>query len=193
MNLFHDWFLRQLLGLEFSKAQSAAWTGIKSLLVDNALAQPRVFVHRDYHSRNLMRLETHNPGILDFQDAVRGPLSYDLVSLLRDCYVDWPPARVRELALEYHAAARGRGLTDVDAAEFLRWFDLMGAQRHLKAIGIFSRLKIRDGKAGYIGDIPRTFNYLRQVAAEEEPMAALADLIDQLELEARVAALGLQA
>lgn len=189
MELFHDWFLGKLMGISLDSEQQAAWLSIKQGLVENALAQPRVFVHRDYHSRNLMWLEQDNPGILDFQDAMNGPLTYDLVSLLRDCYIAWPPPRVEQLALDYYEIARRNQLTDVEAAEFMRWFDLMGIQRHLKAIGIFSRLKIRDGKAGYLRDIPRTLEYLRQVSAGETSMAKLFGLLETLDLGQRVAAL----
>lgn len=189
MDLFHDWFLRRLMGIELGSAQQALWRETRDALVQNALEQPRVFVHRDYHSRNLMKIDQGNPGILDFQDAVRGPITYDLVSLLRDCYIAWPPPRVEQLALEHCEGARLRQLHDASVAQFMRWFNLMGIQRHLKAIGIFSRLKIRDGKAGYIGDIPRTFAYLRQVSADEKSMAGLGSLLDQLRLSARVDAL----
>ena len=189
MDLFHDWFLGRLLGIELDAGQRAAWRATRALLVDNAVAQPQVFVHRDYHSRNLMKIGAGNPGILDFQDAVRGPITYDLVSLLRDCYIDWPPPRVTQLAREYHARACAGGLTDADAAQFMRWFDLMGAQRHLKAIGIFSRLKIRDGKAGYLKDIPRTFAYLRQASIDATGLGELGRLLEQLELEPQVQAL----
>ncbi len=135
-----------------------------------------------------MKLETGNPGILDFQDAVKGPLTYDLVSLLRDCYIDWPPIRVDQLALDYYELARVNDLVEVKAAQFMRWFNLMGIQRHLKAIGIFSRLKIRDGKSGYLKDIPRTLEYLRQVSADEMSMAGLFSIIDRLGLNSRIAA-----
>ncbi len=189
MALFHDWFLRELLGIELDREQRQTWEAANRLLVANALEQPRVFVHRDYHSRNLMRVAQDNPGILDFQDAVEGPITYDLVSLLRDCYIAWPRARVEQLALDYHARLCAQGLLDVDPEQFMRWFNLMGLQRHLKAIGIFSRLKIRDGKQGYIRDIPRTFEYLRQVCAAEASMAGLNSLVEQLGLEQRVAGL----
>ena len=189
MDLFHDWFLGKLMGISLDSGQQAAWQSIKQRLVANALAQPRVFVHRDYHSRNLMWLEQDNPGILDFQDAMNGPVTYDLVSLLRDCYIAWPPPRVEQLALDYYETARCNRLVDVEAAEFMRWFNLMGMQRHLKAIGIFSRLKIRDGKTGYLKDIPRTFEYLRQVSAGETSMAELCELLETLDLKRRVAAL----
>ena len=189
MGLFHDWFLGELLDIALDSAQQEAWQSAMRLLADNSHAQPQVFVHRDYHSRNLMRLEGDNPGILDFQDAVRGPLTYDLVSLLRDCYIAWPAEQVRRFASSYHASVREAGLLDVDVERFLHWFDLTGIQRHLKAIGIFSRLKIRDGKSGYLKDIPRTYQYLRRVSAARDSMADLVELIDQLDLDARVAAL----
>ena len=186
MDLFDDWFLGQLLNLSLDPDQRLTWNTLKQTLIDNALSQPQVFVHRDYHSRNLMQLNVANPGILDFQDAVKGPITYDLVSLLRDCYVDWPQARVQQLALEYFELARGSELVDVDEATFLRWFNLMGVQRHLKVMGIFSRLKIRDGKPGYLRDIPRTLNYLVQVSGEESSISGLNSLIDQLELSRRL-------
>lgn len=189
MGLFHDWFLGELLGIELDPAQQQVWQAAMRGLADNSHAQPQVFVHRDYHSRNLMRLEQDNPGILDFQDAVRGPVTYDLVSLLRDCYIAWPAGQVRQFAAGYHGAAHEAGLVDADAEQFLRWFDLTGIQRHLKAIGIFSRLKIRDGKSRYLKDIPRTYGYLRRVAAARASMAGLVELIDQLELDAKVAAM----
>lgn len=187
MDLFHDWFLGELLGLELDEEQRQAWLACRQVLVDNALEQPRVFVHRDFHSRNLMKIARRNPGILDFQDAVNGPLTYDLVSLLRDCYIAWPPRRVESLALNYYQAARANGLVEVDSRQFLRWFDLMGVQRHLKAIGIFSRLRIRDGKSGYLKDIPRTLDYVRRVSGSNPAMAGLATLVEQLDLTRRAA------
>ena len=188
-DLFRDWFLLRLLGIDLDAGARALWREARSRLVESALAQPVVFVHRDYHSRNLMVLARGNPGILDFQGAVRGPLCYDLVSLLRDCYIAWPPARVERLALDYLATARAAGLTSTAPAPFLRWFDRMGAQRHLKAIGIFARLKLRDGKDGYIGDIPRTFGYLRAVTERDVGLAALSTLFERVGLGARVARL----
>jgi aminoglycoside/choline kinase family phosphotransferase len=190
MDLFRDWFLGELLGLELDAEQGRAWLACRRTLVDNALEQPRVFVHRDFHSRNLMKIPRRNPGILDFQDAVNGPITYDLVSLLRDCYVAWPPSRVEALARDYYQAARANGLLEVDSEQFMRWFDLMGVQRHLKAIGIFSRLKIRDGKSGYLQDIPRTLEYLRQACAAHPSMAGLAALVEQLDLARHAAAAG---
>ena len=189
MDLFRDWFLKELLGIELDEVQSRQWTAIKQALVENALEQPQVFVHRDYHSRNLMKIKNRNPGILDFQDAVKGPITYDLVSLLRDCYIDWPAVRVDQLALDYYEFAKVNELLDVKPAKFLRWFNLMGIQRHLKAIGIFARLKIRDGKDGYVKDIPRTLEYIEQISAEEMNMIGLYNLISEYSLRFRVKSL----
>ncbi len=189
MELFRHWFLEELLGIELNQLQLEQWGSIKQMLVRNALEQPQVFVHRDYHSRNLMKIEQCNPGILDFQDAVKGPVTYDLVSLLRDCYIEWPAVRVDQLALDYYEFARVNDLVDVKPAKFMRWFNLMGIQRHLKAIGIFSRLKIRDGKKAYLKDIPRTLDYLRQISAEEMSMVGLYALITDLGLTFRVKSL----
>jgi len=186
MDLFHDWFLGSLFGIELNKTQVARWESTKKLLVTNALEQPQVFVHRDYHSRNLMKIDHGNPGILDFQDAVKGPITYDLVSLLRDCYIDWPPERVDQLMVDYYEFAAHHGLTEVTLDQFRRWFNLMGVQRHLKAIGIFSRLNIRDGKPGYLKSIPRTLQYVIQVCSEEASMNELNLLLTELDLERRV-------
>jgi aminoglycoside/choline kinase family phosphotransferase len=161
LDLFRDWFLGQLFGLALDPADSELFDDLKQLLIASALEQPRVCVHRDYHSRNLMVTEPLNPGILDFQDAVIGPVTYDLVSLLRDCYISWPPYMVEVWMIDHYTRLCDAGVFDsVDLDLFRRWFDLMGMQRHLKAIGIFSRLKLRDGKPGYLRDIPRTMNYV---------------------------------
>ena len=189
MDLFRDWFLNQLLSIDFDKTQQRQWEAIKQALVQNALDQPQVFVHRDYHSRNLMRIEKRNPAILDFQDAVKGPITYDLVSLLRDCYIAWPAVRVDQLAHDFYELVKFNELVDVKPAKFLCWFNLMGIQRHLKAIGIFSRLMIRDGKDGYLKDIPRTLEYIEQVSAEEMNMTGLYTLITELSLKSRVKSL----
>ncbi|MGB5442759.1 MAG: phosphotransferase [Gammaproteobacteria bacterium] len=167
MELFRDWLLFEHLGIELSAQQHTLLKEVFRTLADNALAQPQVCVHRDYHSRNLMVTPANNPGILDFQDAVTGPLTYDLVSLLRDCYVKWPHERVEDWALGYHDLALQTGILQArhaDPQTFLRWFDLMGMQRHLKAAGIFARLNHRDGKPGYLADIPRTLSYVTEVA-----------------------------
>ncbi len=182
MQLFPDWFLGRHLGIELSTDESQRLRNVCSRLAALALAQPRVFVHRDYHSRNLMigdggRMGP-NPGILDFQDAVHGPITYDLVSLLRDCYVAWPAARVAGWVRHYRELAQAAGLdTATDLSEFMRWFDWMGVQRHLKAIGIFARLMHRDGKPGYLNDIPRTLGYVADVAARYPELADLESLL----------------
>ncbi len=181
MSLFPDWFLGKHLGLALDPVEQRVLGQAFSLLSMAALEQPRVFVHRDYHSRNLMICERNtNPGILDFQDAVSGPITYDLVSLLRDCYVAWPQERVTSWVQHYRERARAAGLdTGADAAEFTRWFDWMGMQRHFKAIGIFARLWHRDGKPGYLNDIPRTLNYVADVVARYPEFAALNGLIEE--------------
>lgn len=184
MQLFPDWFLTRHLQLQLSVEETLQLQSVFHNLSEAALAQPRVFVHRDYHSRNLMvpQAKRHgpNPGILDFQDAVWGPITYDLVSLLRDCYIDWPPVRVNAWMQRYRDQAASANLNAAaTSAEFSRWFDLMGVQRHLKAIGIFARLWHRDGKRGYLGDIPRTLNYVRSVAAQYSELSALTPLIEQ--------------
>lgn len=178
MELFRDWFLGRLLGFDLNEDEHRALDHAFGLLADNALEQPRVWVHRDYHSRNLMVTEADNPGVLDFQDAVVGAVTYDLVSLLRDCYIAWPREQVEEWALTYRARLRALGMRGLeDAGQFLRWFDLMGVQRHLKATGIFARLYLRDGKSGYLPDIPRTLGYILAVAPRYPELAALHQLL----------------
>nr|VFJ89747.1 MAG: hypothetical protein BECKH772A_GA0070896_1001714 [Candidatus Kentron sp. H]VFJ91288.1 MAG: hypothetical protein BECKH772B_GA0070898_1001614 [Candidatus Kentron sp. H]VFJ97817.1 MAG: hypothetical protein BECKH772C_GA0070978_1001614 [Candidatus Kentron sp. H] len=184
MTLFPDWFLARHLGIPITPTLDGMLRDTFDFLQRAAAEQPRVFVHQDYHSRNLMVDHRHNPGILDFQDAVRGPITYDLVSLLKDVYISWPRARVDDWALGYRDSAIRRGiLANVDRATWLRWFDLMGAQRHLKIAGIFARLYHRDGKPGYLADIPLTLNYLAEVCARYPELAALGGLLDHLELQ----------
>lgn len=181
MALFRDWYLQQYRQQSLSESQHAVLAQAFARLVDNALLQPRVFVHRDYHSRNLMVTEDNNPGILDFQDAVYGPVSYDLVSLLRDCYIAWPRHRVECWALDYFHRLAASGLIAPQAdATYLRWFDWMGVQRHLKATGIFARLHLRDNKPGYLGDIPRTLSYVCEVAARYDELHGLYALLSEL-------------
>lgn len=178
MDLFRDWFLGRLLALELSVAEQHTLDQTFAALSANALEQPQVWVHRDYHSRNLMVTDPDNPGVLDFQDAVVGAVTYDLVSLLRDCYIAWPRPQVETWALDHRARLRALGMTGLDDADqFLRWFDLMGVQRHLKAIGIFARLNLRDGKPGYLGDIPRTLGYVLTVAECYPELVGLRDLL----------------
>ncbi|MES9944317.1 MAG: phosphotransferase [Candidatus Thiodiazotropha sp.] len=178
MALFRDWLLLQELGLSLSDEEHSMLDRVFELLADRALEQPQVCVHRDYHSRNLMVTASHNPGILDFQDAVSGPVTYDLVSLLRDCYISWPEQRVRDWAMGYYELAVQSGiLRSEHEAGFLTWFDLMGVQRHLKASGIFARLHHRDGKSGYLKDIPRTLDYITRLNTDLAPLQALGEFI----------------
>ena len=159
MNLFTDWFLSQQLKLSLTDEEIARIDAVFRLLVLNATEQPQCFVHRDYHSRNLMLAAENNPGVIDFQDAVFGPVTYDLVSLLKDCYWRFPRSQVVAWVRAYWRTLE----PPIDFAGFLRWVDLMGAQRHLKCAGIFSRLHLRDGKAGYLRDIPLVLDYLLEV------------------------------
>ena len=180
MELFRDWFLGHHLQLALDTNEHRILDRTYALLSANALEQPQVWVHRDYHSRNLMVTERDNPGILDFQDAVVGPITYDLVSLLRDCYIAWPRQQVEGWALQHREQLQSHGMTRLeDPDQFLRWFDLMGVQRHLKATGIFARLNHRDGKPGYLGDIPRTLGYVLEVAERYSELAEFLDLLQQ--------------
>lgn len=178
LSIFTEWLCDKLLGLDWTEEDAAAWKGVRTLLVGNALDQPQRFVHRDYHSRNLVRMPSDNPGILDFQDAVEGPLTYDIVSLLKDCYIRWPAEKVDAWLEHFHSALDEDTRQAVTPDVLRRWFDLMGAQRHLKAAGIFARLKLRDGKDGYIADIPRTLGYVSDIAPRYEELAFLGELID---------------
>jgi hypothetical protein len=147
-------------------------------LARSAAAQPAAFVHRDYHSRNLLVSAENTPGILDFQDAVWGPVTYDLASLLKDCYIAWPAQRVRGWVLQYREKLLEAGFPlKADAAEFLRWFDLIGLQRHIKVLGIFSRLYYRDGKPQYLKDLPRVLDYVRDTVAAFPETAEFADFL----------------
>jgi aminoglycoside/choline kinase family phosphotransferase len=165
MELLPEWFLTRHLRLAIGAQERTMLDQLFCSLVDSALSQPTVFVHRDYHSRNLLVTPQHNPGILDFQDAVCGPVTYDLASLLKDCYIAWPPARVREWLLAYRESLLAAGFPlNATAAQFMRWFDLMGLQRHIKVLGIFARLFYRDGKSQYLRDLPRVLDYARETA-----------------------------
>jgi aminoglycoside/choline kinase family phosphotransferase len=190
MSLFPDWLLQRHLALSLDEQESRMLAAAMDALVANALEQPQVFVHRDYHSRNLMVCPGENPGILDFQDAVRGALTYDLISLLRDAYVEWPQGRVVDWARQYRATASAAGLdTGRDEAQFLRWFDLIGLQRQLKVAGIFARLWHRDGKPGYLADIPRTLGYAIGACTRQPDFRELGRLIEQRVLPAVVSKL----
>jgi aminoglycoside/choline kinase family phosphotransferase len=170
MALCPEWFCARHLRLEADAGDAELLATTFDFLVREALAQPVVFVHRDYHSRNLMRLEYGELGILDFQDALAGPIGYDLVSLLKDCYIAWPRARV-EAWVEAQRQQLGALAAGAGPREFLRWFDLVGLQRHIKVLGIFARLWYRDGKSGYLGDLPRVLGYVRDTAARYPELA----------------------
>ena len=180
LQLFPDWYLQHHLGVELNEVQRDQWQRICDLLVGSALAQPRVFVHRDYMPRNLM-LSEPNPGILDFQDAVHGPISYDVTSLFKDAFLSWPEARVQAWLQRYWQLAGEAGLTvPAEFAEFQRMSDLMGVQRHLKVIGIFARIRHRDGKPKYLADVPRFFAYIEAVLARRPELAVLGELLASL-------------
>ncbi len=178
LSLFHDWLCGTHLGIEWTGDMEAEWQSLCDLLVTNAFDQPQVFVHRDYHSRNLMATDRNNPGILDFQDAVEGPLTYDLVSLLKDCYVKWPAERIWTWALDFYNGLDESLRVRINAQQFRRYFELMGVQRHLKAAGIFARLNHRDGKPDYLLDVPRTLSYIVDLGAHYEQLGFLVSLIE---------------
>lgn len=180
--LFPDWYLGKHLNATLDDKQTADLNKVFDILLANNLAQPQVYVHRDYHSRNLMVLDKGNPGILDFQDAVYGPITYDLVSLLRDAYIQWDEEMVLDWAIRYWERARRAGLPvshDIDT--FYRDFEFMGLQRHLKVLGIFARLYHRDGKDGYLNDIPLVMEYTRKTAYRYKEFAPLVKLLDTLD------------
>ena len=176
MELFRHWLLQEHMRLDLTAETQAMLDEVFKLLINEALAQPEVFVHRDYHSRNLMTSNDGGPGVLDFRDAVKGPFTYDLVSLLKDCYIKWPRQQIRSWANNYFAQITD-DYPDIEATGFMRWFDLMGVQRHLKASGIFARLYHRDGKAGYLADIPRTLSYIVDLNDEYPELRGLIELI----------------
>ena len=171
MHLFSDWYLRKHRNINIDNDIDSMLNDTYNFLEKNALEQPLVFVHRDYHSRNLMILGADKLGIIDFQDAVAGPITYDLVSLLRDCYISWPQTKIDQWINEFYSCIPQSH--DFTKQQFSTWFDLMGVQRHLKAIGIFSRLKYRDNKDSYINDIPRTLNYVMQVSSQYTELNSL--------------------
>ncbi len=178
MELFRQWYVAYHLQRTLSTDEHRIVDHAFSMLCENAKAQAQVWVHRDYHSRNLMVTPSNNPGILDFQDAVVGPITYDLVSLLRDCYVRWPQERVNDWALGYYHLALQSGLpVGDDERRFLRDFDWMGVQRHLKVLGIFSRLYYRDGKSSFLGDLPTVHRYLVDVCAAYPELGSLRSLL----------------
>jgi aminoglycoside/choline kinase family phosphotransferase len=181
MNLFPEWYVGRHLKKELSAAQKERLENVFFLLVKSALAQPTVYVHRDYMPRNLMVCEP-NPGVLDFQDAVLGPITYDVVSLVRDAFISWEEERVLDWVVRYWEKARSRDLpVDADFGEFWRALEWMGLQRHLKVLGIFARINYRDRKPKYLQDTPRFIGYARSISQRYRELAPLARLLDELE------------
>jgi aminoglycoside/choline kinase family phosphotransferase len=172
LDIFTGWFLGKKLNITTTYEQHVIIEKTKQLLIKSALEQPVTCVHRDYHSRNLMVTLTNNPGIIDFQDAVIGPITYDLVSLLKDCYIEWPEQMIDHWLHQYFRHLKDEKDIDYSFDTFKYWFDLMGIQRHLKAIGIFSRLHLRDNKPNYLQDIPRTLNYVLNTSTKYPELSA---------------------
>jgi N-acetylmuramate 1-kinase len=185
LDLFPDWYITKHISMPLSPAMRKTLDTTFNSLIENNLAQPTVAVHRDYHSRNLMVTPPNSPGILDFQDAVNGPITYDLVSLLRDAYVEWEEPQQLDWAIRYWEAARKAGLpVNPEFGDFYRDFEWMGLQRHLKVLGIFARLYHRDGKDGYLKDLPLVLRYVRKTCARYQAFKGLLNLLDQLEGQA---------
>jgi aminoglycoside/choline kinase family phosphotransferase len=179
MMLFPEWFCERLLNISLTDTDHRLLNGIFNKLIASALAQPQVVVHRDYHCRNLMVLPDQQVGVIDFQDGVIGPVTYDLVSLLKDCYLRWPQQLVTQRALGYAAELQVKGMmADVSAVQFLSWFDLMGLQRHIKVLGIFARLCLRDGKERYLDDLPLVIRYTMEVVAQYPELREFKDWLD---------------
>ncbi|MFJ2713751.1 aminoglycoside phosphotransferase family protein [Pseudomonas sp. NPDC087346] len=185
LELFPEWYVKRELGIEFDTAQQQQWKDVSDLLIDSALAQPKVLVHRDYMPRNLM-LSEPNPGVLDFQDAVYGPVTYDVTCLFKDAFLSWPEERVRGWLENYWQQASALNIpVQPDFEDFLRASDLMGVQRHLKVIGIFARICHRDGKPRYLADVPRFFSYIEAVVARRPELADLQALLASLRVGAQ--------
>jgi aminoglycoside/choline kinase family phosphotransferase len=181
LRLFPDWYIAKHLNYRLDEKQSAKLKTVFQRIIQNNLAQPRVYVHRDYHSRNLM-VTAPNPGILDFQDAVNGPITYDLASLFKDAYIHWEEAEVLDWLIRYWEKARKAGLpVHQDFADMYRDYEWIGVQRHLKILGIFARLYHRDGKEGYLKDMPLVMDYLRRACARYIDLKPLLNLLDVLE------------
>ena len=180
LELFPEWYVKRELGVEFDSIQQQQWQHVSDLLIDSALAQPKVLVHRDYMPRNLM-LGEPNPGVLDFQDAVYGPVTYDVTCLFKDAFLSWPEERVRGWLESYWQQASALNIpVQPDFEDFLRASDLMGVQRHLKVIGIFARICHRDGKPRYLADVPRFFSYIEAVIGRRPELAELQTLLTSL-------------
>jgi len=181
LNLFPEWYITKHLGVTLNEKQNAKLEEVFARILANNLAQPCVYVHRDYHSRNLMYVPDNNPGILDFQDAVYGPITYDLASLFKDAYIKWEEAEIMDWLILYWEKARKAGLpVREDFGEFYRDYEWMGVQRHIKVLGIFARLAHRDGKDSYLKDMPLVFEYLHKASARYIDLKPLLNLLDEL-------------
>lgn len=182
LELFPEWYVARHVGHPLTDAQRTSLDDVFARILANNLAQPRVFVHRDYHSRNLMVVKRGDPGVIDFQDAVYGPVTYDLVSLLRDAYIEWSEEQQIDWAVRYWERARAAGVAvDADFGTFWRDFEWMGVQRQVKVLGIFARLAHRDGKTGYVADMPLVMKYLRGACGRYRDLSPLLVLLDALE------------
>lgn len=188
MQLMPEWFLKTHLNIKLTNAEQETVTSSFAFLIEQIAQQPSAhFVHRDYHSRNLMMTASRNPGVIDYQDAVAGPIAYDLVSLLRDCYIHWPHAQVYSWALQFRDKALAAGvITEIDDQSFLKNFDIMGLQRHIKVLGIFCRLAHRDGKTNYLNDLPLTLSYVLDIARHYPELHDLLALFDTHDIPARI-------
>ena len=184
MGLFQEWFIEKHLALTLNQHQQHSLNSIMECLTESALQQPQVFVHRDYHSRNLMQTDINNPGVIDFQDAVAGAVTYDLASLFKDCYISWPRVQIEGWLKYYFNNAKEKNILDsvCQFEDFIQWFDLMSVQRHLKVLGIFSRLNIRDNKPGYLNDLPLTFQYIADSCERYPLLNPLKTLLQDLNI-----------
>lgn len=179
-NLFLDWFLKKHLKIELDSTSSSQ-INTEFNKINNILKSiPKTFVHRDYHSRNLLITDLNNPGIIDYQDAVMGPVTYDLVSLLKDCYVTWNDGLVEDMLESFFTRMKSDTINNI--SDFRYWFEITGLQRHIKAIGIFSRLNYRDGKSGYLQDIPRTYAYMNKVLNKYKELSTLNEIFNNFEI-----------
>lgn len=186
LNLFPEWYIARHLGVTLTSKQQSKLEEVFVRILANNLAQPCVYVHRDYHSRNLMLIEENNPGILDFQDAVFGPITYDLASLFKDAYIRWEEEEIMDWLIRYWEKARKAGLpVREDFGEFYRDYEMMGVQRHIKVLGIFARLYHRDGKDGYLKDMPLVMDYLRRACERYIDLKPLLNLLIELEQHAQ--------
>lgn len=177
LDLFETWYLNRHLNIQLNENQKASLNLIFKILIKSAEEQPQVFVHRDYHSRNLMITDNNNPGVIDYQDAVIGPITYDLVSLFKDCYIQWPEEKIEHWLDLY--LARLTPTHFIEKETLLRWFDLMGVQRHLKVLGIFARLNYRDDKSQYLNDLPLTLKYVIDICDKYDELQPLKQLLEE--------------